>query len=155
MSLQQMVLFGQNPSQGTLLKASQFLAGMWPVDRVIDAVLTICDAIHDVIEELPVRLAHRVKELDELPHNLSDMPSIIKVKNWYAQSFQVSLPLRHCSHHSYSYPLLRLLTPTTLSSLSGTHRIPTHHPPPEHPARTHDSPRRRAAAPRVQAESVA
>jgi pyruvate dehydrogenase kinase 2/3/4 len=26
-SLQQMILFGQNPSQGTLLKASQFLAG--------------------------------------------------------------------------------------------------------------------------------
>jgi hypothetical protein len=26
-SLQQMVLFGQNPSQGTLLRASQFLAG--------------------------------------------------------------------------------------------------------------------------------
>ncbi|KAK7049311.1 [Pyruvate dehydrogenase (acetyl-transferring)] kinase isozyme 2 [Paramarasmius palmivorus] len=64
-SLQQMVLFGQNPSQGTLLRASQFLA-----------------------EELPVRLAHRVKELDELPHNLSKMPSIIKVKNWYAQSFE-------------------------------------------------------------------
>ncbi|KAF9063049.1 mitochondrial pyruvate dehydrogenase [Rhodocollybia butyracea] len=64
-SLQQMVLFGQNPSQGTLLKASQFLS-----------------------EELPVRLAHRVKELDELPHNLSNMPSIIKVKNWYAHSFE-------------------------------------------------------------------
>ena len=30
-SLQQMVLFGQNPSQGTLLKASQFLAGMYNV----------------------------------------------------------------------------------------------------------------------------
>lgn len=26
-SLQQMVLFGQHPSQGTLLKASQFLVG--------------------------------------------------------------------------------------------------------------------------------
>ena len=26
-SLQQMALFGQNPSQGTLLKGSQFLAG--------------------------------------------------------------------------------------------------------------------------------
>ncbi|KAL0576459.1 [Pyruvate dehydrogenase (acetyl-transferring)] kinase isozyme 2 [Marasmius crinis-equi] len=64
-SLQQMVLFGQNPNQGTLLKASQFLH-----------------------EELPVRLAHRVKELDELPHHLSKMPSIIKVKNWYAQSFE-------------------------------------------------------------------
>lgn len=41
-------------------------------------------------EELPVRLAHRVKELDELPHNLHAMPSIKKVKNWYAQSFEVS-----------------------------------------------------------------
>ncbi|KAJ1310845.1 hypothetical protein OPQ81_009363 [Rhizoctonia solani] len=64
-SLQQMALFGKNPSQGTLLKASQFLS-----------------------EELPVRLAHRIRELDELPHNLRDMPSIKKVKNWYAQSFQ-------------------------------------------------------------------
>ncbi|VDB91019.1 unnamed protein product [Peniophora sp. CBMAI 1063] len=70
-SLQQMVLFGQNPSQGTLFKASQFLA-----------------------EELPVRLAHRMKELDELPHNLSHMPSIKKVKDWYAQSFEelITLP---------------------------------------------------------------
>ena len=41
-------------------------------------------------EELPVRLAHRVKELEKLPHNLSEMPSIIKVRNWYAQSFEVS-----------------------------------------------------------------
>ncbi|TBU25547.1 alpha-ketoacid dehydrogenase kinase [Dichomitus squalens] len=70
-SLQQMVLFGQNPSQGTLLRGSQFL-----------------------LEELPVRLAHRVKELDQLPHKLGDMPSINKVKNWYAQSFEelISFP---------------------------------------------------------------
>lgn len=60
-----MVMFGQNPSQGTLLRASQFLA-----------------------EELPIRLAHRVKELDELPHNLNRMPSIEKVKKWYAESFE-------------------------------------------------------------------
>jgi len=60
-----MVQFGQNPSQGTLLRASQFL-----------------------LEELPVRLAHRAKELDELPHDMSGMPSIQKVKNWYAQSFE-------------------------------------------------------------------
>ncbi|KAI5479181.1 hypothetical protein MNV49_004042 [Pseudohyphozyma bogoriensis] len=64
-SLRQMVMFGQNPSQGTLLRASQFLA-----------------------EELPIRLAHRVKELDELPHNLNKMPSIEKVKRWYAESFE-------------------------------------------------------------------
>ncbi|KAI8070066.1 mitochondrial pyruvate dehydrogenase [Gongronella butleri] len=70
-SLKQMVMFGQKPSQGTLFKASQFLH-----------------------EELPIRLAHRVKELEELPANLSEMPSIIKVKNWYAHSFQdlIDLP---------------------------------------------------------------
>ncbi|KAI3623152.1 pkp1 [Malassezia furfur] len=58
-------MFGRNTNPGTLLLASQFL-----------------------MEELPVRLAHRVKELDELPYDLSKMPSIIKVKNWYAQSFE-------------------------------------------------------------------
>ncbi|KAI8984283.1 mitochondrial branched-chain alpha-ketoacid dehydrogenase kinase-domain-containing protein [Mycotypha africana] len=70
-SLRQMVMFGQTPSQGTLFGASQFLH-----------------------EELPIRLAHRVKELEELPRNLSQMPSIIKVKHWYAQSFKdlIELP---------------------------------------------------------------
>lgn len=62
-----MVLFGQHPSQGTLLKASQFLS-----------------------EELPIRLSHRVVELESLPDGLSRMPSIEKVKEWYAQSFEVS-----------------------------------------------------------------
>ena len=56
-SLQKMVYLGQNLSQGTLFKASQFLT-----------------------EELPVRLARRVQELDSLPHNLSHMPSIKKVR---------------------------------------------------------------------------
>ena len=60
-----MVQFGRNPNPGTILQAGSFLA-----------------------EELPIRLAHRVKELDELPHDLSNMPSIVKVKNWYAQSFE-------------------------------------------------------------------
>lgn len=64
-SLRQMVMFGQNPSQGTLLRATQFLA-----------------------DELPIRIAHRIQELENLPHNLGEMPSIIKVKNWYAQSFE-------------------------------------------------------------------
>lgn len=54
-------------AQGTLLRASQFLAA-----------------------ELPIRLAHRVKELDELPQGLHKMPSIEKVKRWYAQSFEAS-----------------------------------------------------------------
>ena len=79
-----MVLFGQNPGQGTLFRASQFLAGnlSFPFSLPLHLIS---------IEELPVRLAHRVKELDELPHNLHAMPSIRKVKDWYAQSFEVSL----------------------------------------------------------------
>ncbi|KAG0144818.1 hypothetical protein CROQUDRAFT_79530 [Cronartium quercuum f. sp. fusiforme G11] len=64
-SLRQMVMFGQNPSAGTLLRASEFLH-----------------------EELPIRLAHRVKELNELPNRLNEMPSIRKVRDWYAQSFE-------------------------------------------------------------------
>ena len=40
-------------------------------------------------EELPIRLAHRVKELNQLPDGLNEMPSIQKVANWYAQSFEV------------------------------------------------------------------
>lgn len=51
---------------GTLFRASQFLS-----------------------EELPIRLAHRVKELNQLPDGLSDMPSIRRVANWYMQSFEV------------------------------------------------------------------
>lgn len=64
-----MVQFGRIPSPGTILQAGNFLA-----------------------EELPVRLAHRVKELDELPNGLNEMPSIVRVKNWYAQSFEVCPP---------------------------------------------------------------
>jgi pyruvate dehydrogenase kinase 2/3/4 len=55
-----------NSPIGTLFRASQFLA-----------------------EELPIRLAHRVQELDELPDGLNEMPSVNKVKEWYAQSFEV------------------------------------------------------------------
>lgn len=70
-SLRQMVQFGQNVSTGTLFRASTFLS-----------------------EELPIRLAHRVQELGDLPDGLNDMPSIKRVQDWYAQSFEeiTSLP---------------------------------------------------------------
>ncbi|KAK7948212.1 mitochondrial branched-chain alpha-ketoacid dehydrogenase kinase-domain-containing protein [Apiospora aurea] len=68
-SLRQMVQFGEKPSiaspTGTLFRASQFLA-----------------------EELPIRLAHRVEELNTLPDGLSEMPSVKRVADWYAQSFE-------------------------------------------------------------------
>lgn len=53
---------------GTLFRASQFLS-----------------------EELPIRLAHRVQELGDLPDGLNEMPSIKRVQDWYAQSFEVCL----------------------------------------------------------------
>src|ERR1044071_6442288 len=58
------------PSLGTLFRASQFLA-----------------------EELPIRLAHRVQELETLPDGLGEMPSVKKVQDWYAQSFEVWVTL--------------------------------------------------------------
>ncbi|KAJ1806682.1 [Pyruvate dehydrogenase (acetyl-transferring)] kinase isozyme 2, partial [Coemansia sp. RSA 2599] len=40
--------------------------------------------LHD---ELPIRLAHRVVELDSLPDNLNQMPSVLRVKRMYIDSF--------------------------------------------------------------------
>lgn len=37
--------------------------------------------------ELPIRLAHRVRELDELPLGLAAMPSVKDVRNMYQRSF--------------------------------------------------------------------
>ncbi|KAF5023889.1 hypothetical protein F66182_4048 [Fusarium sp. NRRL 66182] len=72
-SLRQMVQFGEKPSVGMLL----------PAPAPVEDIQTILQA-----EELPIRLAHRVQELDELPDGLNEMPSVIKVKDWYAQSFE-------------------------------------------------------------------
>lgn len=70
-SLRQMVQFGTSPSPGSIFLASQF-----------------------IVEELPIRLALKVRDLENAPLGLSKMPSTIKVKNWYAQSFDelTSLP---------------------------------------------------------------
>lgn len=64
-SLRQMVQFGPVPSPGSIFLASRF-----------------------IVEELPIRLAKKVKDLENAPLGLNEMPSTIQVKNWYAQSFQ-------------------------------------------------------------------
>ncbi|KAJ3052172.1 hypothetical protein HK097_006766, partial [Rhizophlyctis rosea] len=64
-SLRQFVDFGHSPSTRTILRGSQF-----------------------VRSELPIRLAHRVVELESLPYKLSEMPSIVRVKDWYTESFK-------------------------------------------------------------------
>jgi pyruvate dehydrogenase kinase 2/3/4 len=55
-----MTRFGPHPDSGQLIRATQFLR-----------------------DELTIRLAHRVVELEALPHGLDQMPSVIRVRNWY------------------------------------------------------------------------
>ncbi|KAJ1972007.1 [Pyruvate dehydrogenase (acetyl-transferring)] kinase isozyme 2, partial [Dimargaris xerosporica] len=101
-SLRQMVKFGQKPTQGTMFKSSQFLA-----------------------EELPIRLARRVVELDNLPNQLSEMPSVIKVKNWYIESFK---ELTEFPHPKLSRELRRRIKSASISPEAMT--LPSSHPNP-------------------------
>ncbi|AGO12608.1 AaceriAER270Wp [[Ashbya] aceris (nom. inval.)] len=64
-SLKQMCQFGQRPNPGELFKASCFL-----------------------LQELQVRLAHRITEMDEFPSGLNKMEDVLRVRNWYIKSFQ-------------------------------------------------------------------
>jgi len=64
-SLHQMVAFGRDPTPGRVLRAAKFLA-----------------------DELPIRLAHRIKDIDNSTHNLGKTPSFTTVRNWYMQTFQ-------------------------------------------------------------------
>jgi len=64
-SLKYMMDFGNVPLEKQLMISAQFLH-----------------------KELPVRLAHRVAELENLPYGLSKKPQILKVRDWYVESFQ-------------------------------------------------------------------
>ncbi|KAF5831855.1 mitochondrial branched-chain alpha-ketoacid dehydrogenase kinase-domain-containing protein [Dunaliella salina] len=64
-SLKYMLDFGANPIERQLILSAQFLH-----------------------KELPVRLAHRVAELENLPYGLSAKSSILKVRDWYVDSFK-------------------------------------------------------------------
>ncbi|GLC46457.1 hypothetical protein PLESTB_001717800 [Pleodorina starrii] len=64
-SLKYMLDFGQNPIERQMLLSAQFLH-----------------------KELPVRLAHRVAELENLPYGLSAKKAILQVRDWYVESFR-------------------------------------------------------------------
>ncbi|GLJ44841.1 hypothetical protein SUGI_0943310 [Cryptomeria japonica] len=64
-SLKHMMEFSLHPSDNYLLFSAQFLH-----------------------KELPVRLAHRVTELENLPHGLSSQDEVLKVRDWYVDSFR-------------------------------------------------------------------
>lgn len=64
-SLKYMMDFGAFPTKKNLLVSAQFLH-----------------------KELPVRLAHRVIELENLPYGLSEKSPVRKVRDWYVDSFR-------------------------------------------------------------------
>lgn len=75
LSLAQMAQFGQNLSTATVYRSAQFMG-----------------------DELPVRLAHRVRELENLPDGLSDVPSIKRVHGWYVKSFEDITAMQKYAH---------------------------------------------------------
>src|SRR5262245_25076207 len=64
-TLQQLLEIGRNPSREALLEEAQFL-----------------------YQELPVRLSHRVVELEKLPFGLAAMPSVRTVHRMYVESLR-------------------------------------------------------------------
>eukprot|EP00271_Cylindrocystis_brebissonii_P012068 TRINITY_DN3013_c0_g1_i2.p1 TRINITY_DN3013_c0_g1~~TRINITY_DN3013_c0_g1_i2.p1 ORF type:complete len:240 (+),score=42.30 TRINITY_DN3013_c0_g1_i2:565-1284(+) len=64
-SLKYMMAHGAYPTERNLLLSAQFLQ-----------------------QELPVRLAHRVTELENLPYGLSTKAPVLKVRDWYVDSFK-------------------------------------------------------------------
>ncbi|TVU37619.1 hypothetical protein EJB05_10944 [Eragrostis curvula] len=64
-SLRYMMEFGSRPTERNLLLSAQFLH-----------------------KELPIRIARRALELEYLPYGLSNKPAILKVRDWYLDSFR-------------------------------------------------------------------
>ncbi|KAG8063259.1 hypothetical protein GUJ93_ZPchr0003g16667 [Zizania palustris] len=64
-SLRYMMEFGARPTERNLLLAAQFLH-----------------------KELSIRIARRAQDLDSLPFGLSTKPAILKVRDWYLDSFR-------------------------------------------------------------------
>ncbi|KAG9459942.1 hypothetical protein H6P81_004450 [Aristolochia fimbriata] len=64
-SLKYMMEFGSKPTERNLLISAQFLH-----------------------KELPIRIARRAIELESLPFGLSEKPAVLKVRDWYLDSFR-------------------------------------------------------------------
>jgi pyruvate dehydrogenase kinase 2/3/4 len=71
-TVKQLFEFGSDPTPEKLLVAAQFLHS-----------------------ELPVRLSHRVRELESLPYGLSETPSVGIVRDMYVESVRQLIELPH------------------------------------------------------------
>ena len=91
-SLRQMVQFGEKPSTGEHCPSPSRCPRPGAYSSAVALPGTLFRASQFLAEELPIRLAHRVQELETLPDGLNEMPSVKKVADWYAQSFEVCRP---------------------------------------------------------------
>ena len=75
---------------------SVFLISIFCTDQDVDVVVVVVATGYQACErksftflrkELPVRLANIMKEIALLPENLTRMPSVVLVNDWYARSF--------------------------------------------------------------------
>lgn len=64
-TLKYMMEFGSKPTARNLLFSAQFLH-----------------------KELPIRIARRAVEIETLPYGLSEKPAVLKVRDWYLDSFR-------------------------------------------------------------------
>ncbi|KMS93405.1 hypothetical protein BVRB_031810, partial [Beta vulgaris subsp. vulgaris] len=65
------------------------LRTMFDIGRVKSSSAALIQSALFLREELPIRLAKRVLELENLPYGLSAMPSVKKVHNLYVDSFKL------------------------------------------------------------------
>lgn len=78
----------RKPQTSVSLKAmvetgiGKFLPPEAPSNQIL---LQVASFLH---RELPIRFAHRVKELDALPYGISGTPSIQKLRGWYCESLE-------------------------------------------------------------------
>lgn len=69
-------------SNSTLNTLCRLDFGSKPIERQL---ILSAQFLHN---ELPVRLAHRVAELENLPYGLSGKPHVLRVRDWYVESFK-------------------------------------------------------------------
>eukprot|EP00760_Papus_ankaliazontas_P015370 PhM_4_TR16487/c0_g1_i1/m.77295/K00898/PDK2_3_4; pyruvate dehydrogenase kinase 2/3/4 len=78
--------------QSSTLKDVSFYAGCQPTQLGLSTIADYCTmpqySTHVFCHrELPIRFAQQVQTLDSLPHGLSMMPSVLKTKQLYLESF--------------------------------------------------------------------
>jgi pyruvate dehydrogenase kinase 2/3/4 len=91
---------------------------------------TIIQVAQFLHHELPIRLAHRAMELEELPHGLSEMPSVRTVRDWYVESFNdlmtvapPGLPEEEVAFEQCLHKIYDRHAPTLLKMARGVHEF--------------------------------